>query len=82
MKWKSKKMLEKLEKNVYVLILSAGIVLIWRGIWGMLDLYLLPENLVLSYVVSILLGVGILYFHNHDLDELVEVEDEDVPIKV
>lgn len=30
----------------------------WRGIWGLFDVFLFPENRTLSYLLSILLGVG------------------------
>ncbi len=50
-----------------------GIVLIWRGIWVLLDtfdLFFLGGNHVLSGIVGIVLGVAILYIPDKDLKEL------------
>lgn len=42
----------------------------WRGVWGLLDAYLLPQYEILSLIVSICLGVLILYLDDFSLDEL------------
>jgi Fuseless len=34
------------------------IVLIWRGVWNIADLYLYPDNKVLSYVIGIIIGAA------------------------
>jgi len=39
-----------------------AIVLLWRGVWGLLDIYLFPDNLLWSYLISALVGVIILFF--------------------
>ena len=50
-----------------------GIVLIWRGIWVLLDkfdLLVMGGNHVLSGLIGIVLGVAILYIPDKDLKEL------------
>jgi hypothetical protein len=48
---------------IWVVVLAAfAVVLFWRGVWGLLDIYLFPENLTLSFFVSVVVGLGILYF--------------------
>jgi hypothetical protein len=42
------------------LLIGFAVVAFWRGVWGLLDLYLFPNNLKLSLWVSALLGVIIL----------------------
>ncbi len=42
------------------LILGFAIVAFWRGAWGLMDVYLLPENPAASYGVSIFAGIIIL----------------------
>jgi succinate dehydrogenase hydrophobic anchor subunit len=37
-----------------------AIVLMWRGLWGLLDEYLLPKNRKLSYWISSLLGLALI----------------------
>ncbi len=53
------------------LVAGIAIVFVWRGIWGLLDIFLFPQNPVLSYVFSALFGLTILYIDDFSLDELV-----------
>ncbi|HEY4515750.1 MAG TPA: hypothetical protein VJH67_01015 [Candidatus Paceibacterota bacterium] len=57
-------------KNLSLVI---GLVLIWRGIWYVLDavdiLYLGGDHL-LSGVFGIIIGLAILYIPDHDLKEI------------
>ena len=43
-----------------ILISSIAIVSFWRGMWGLMDMYLIPRNQVLSLVVSVIIGITIL----------------------
>lgn len=43
------------------IIIAFAIILFWRGIWGLMDLYLFPKNHLMSYIVSIIIGIIILY---------------------
>ena len=57
-------------KNIYIVV---GLVLIWRGIWYVLDaldLFFLNGSHLLSALVGIALGLAILYFPDHDLKEI------------
>jgi hypothetical protein len=47
-----------------------GIVTIWRGIWGLMDLYLFPDQPQISYILSIVIGVIVLLLDDADLREL------------
>lgn len=40
-----------------ILILGVGTIMAWRGVWRLADALLLPSNLVMSSVVSILVGL-------------------------
>lgn len=53
-----------------VLVVAVAIVTFWRGAWGLLDLYLFPEDPLISYVVSLALGLVILWIDDFRLDEL------------
>lgn len=48
------------------LILSA--VLIWRGMWNFLDLYLFPGNEFLSNIVSIIIGIILLFIFDSEVE--------------
>lgn len=63
-----------LSKNTKYFATAIGIVLIWRGIWGLLDIYLLPNNPTLGLSISIFVGILILLLingKNKDIEELV-----------
>lgn len=59
-----------LVKNIDFLILAIGVISVWRGIWYLQDTYLLPDNPLLSAIVSIGAGIAILYANDHRLSEL------------
>ncbi len=56
--------------HLFFLVGGVAIIMFWRGVWGLLDTYLLPQYEILSLLVSIALGVIILYLDDFSLDEL------------
>lgn len=59
-------------KNVaFTILIAFAIVSFWRGIWGLMDLYLFPGNQILSLSVSVLIGLVILYSTKHLLKDLI-----------
>ena len=49
-------------KNFFLaLMLGLAAVAFWRGVWGLADLYLFPNNLNLSLIISAAVGIIILY---------------------
>lgn len=59
----------KLGFNIRTLIEVLAIVLIWRGIWILLDTYFLPINPAISAILGIIIGIIILL-----LDDLILLE--------
>lgn len=57
-------------KIFYTILLAFAIVSFWRGIWGLMDLYLFPNNYTLSLLVSVFIGLTILYTTKHIIGEL------------
>ena len=55
--------MSNIKSNLKLLILAVAIVAVWRGVWGLMDIYLFPNNEILSFSISIIIGVLILYFH-------------------
>ncbi|MDA1209178.1 MAG: hypothetical protein O2904_04080 [bacterium] len=55
---------------VQTLVVVIAVVFVWRGIWNLIDIYLFPGNPLLSNVVSILLGIFLLYLPNGNISEL------------
>lgn len=56
--------------SIYSITVFIGVLMAWRGIWGLLDRYFFPDNSMLSYVLGIIIGLGILYLNDFKLKEL------------
>jgi hypothetical protein len=54
-----------------VILIATSVVLFWRGAWGLMDLYIFPDNLPLSYASSLALGILILIITRKLFDELL-----------
>jgi len=65
-----KKSKRSLKDIFYTIIIAFAIISFWRGVWGIMDLYLFPENLLMSFSISILIGAVILYFTKNLLSSL------------
>lgn len=50
---------------IIALVLGIAVVIFWRGIWNLVDMYLIPKWPVLSAIVSIISGLIILVLTNH-----------------
>lgn len=55
---------------VTILLTAFAVVLVWRGMWGIMDQYLFPDQPMLSYLISLLLGLFILWVDDKELTEL------------
>lgn len=55
------KIQEKKKKFTYTILVAFAIVIFWRGIWGIMDLYFFPNMLPLSFILSIFFGFLILF---------------------
>ena len=56
--------------HLHILAVAVLVIMVWRGVWGLLDAYLFPNNLFLSYVTSLAIGLAVLYFNDFSLSEL------------
>ncbi len=63
--------LKKHHQLLFSFIVLSGVVCLWRGIWGLLDMYLMPSNTELSFVFSIILGSIIIGTTHYTIDKLV-----------
>ncbi|MBS3071136.1 MAG: hypothetical protein A2639_00435 [Candidatus Staskawiczbacteria bacterium RIFCSPHIGHO2_01_FULL_34_27] len=66
MNWK-----KHLREVLLTLLIAFAIISFWRGVWGLMDVYLFPGNHFISYVASIIIGVAILYFNENLLKKLI-----------
>lgn len=58
---KKAKLFEKKHQIIGAIVVGMAVVMFWRGMWGMLDLYLFPSNPLLSYSTSLIAGLLILF---------------------
>jgi len=65
------KKLKRLKRVSLTLLIAFAIVSFWRGVWGIMDIYLFPENLLLSFSVSILIGIVVIYSIKRKLISLI-----------
>lgn len=59
-------------KNLKILFAALGVIMIWRSIWWLLDLYWIPGNPTTDYIASLLFGILILLLDDWLLEELEE----------
>lgn len=69
--FKKLKTLNKKRKLLFSILIGFSVVLFWRGAWGIMDVYLFPNNYELSSWVSLISGLGILYFTHYIIKELM-----------
>lgn len=58
-------------KIIFAVLIAFAVVSFWRGVWGLLDIYLLPENQELSFWISGFMGLSILVFTHYATKELI-----------
>jgi len=59
------------KKRLFALIIGTAVILFWRGIWGLADKLLFPNNYLLSSTVSVIAGLLILLATHHAIKELI-----------
>jgi hypothetical protein len=62
--------LKNLHPTVNAVVIILAIIMLWRGVWGLLDEYLFPGSPTFSYLLSIALGGLILYLDDFSLKDL------------
>lgn len=62
--------LSRFKKTVKILIDFLGILILWRGAWGLFDIFIFPGNQLYSYVASIIIGVILITIDGDGLSDL------------
>jgi len=57
-------------KFYHILLSAIAVIMVWRGIWNLLDKYLFENYWVASNIVSIIIGVALLYYLDKNLKKL------------
>ncbi len=56
---------------IFAVIIAFAVIAFWRGIWGLMDLYLFPDNYELSLWTSLIIGLVILVATHYATKELM-----------
>ncbi|MDD2871436.1 MAG: hypothetical protein PHS49_05590 [Candidatus Gracilibacteria bacterium] len=62
--------------NFRILILVISVIMIWRGVWNLIDHYFFPDDFIFSNVATIVLGIIIMFMIEYDLEALGVGDDE------
>lgn len=61
------KKLEVHHQIIWSLVIATALVSIWRGIWGLMDKFIFPNDLVLSSITTLVLGIIIFAITHYKL---------------
>ena len=70
-KMKRKKFTKVVKYNFSMVFIVIGVVMIWRSLWGFMDMYLFPDNYLYSNIASLIIWLIILYFSRYDIEDVV-----------
>lgn len=80
--YKKIKRLRKKRSNLNIFLTTTAVVMIWRWVWELLDLYLLPNHHVLSLVIWMIIWIFLLFVDDERLHELWEKVKNEEEIKL
>lgn len=67
----SKKIKHRLISRRFMIIFDfIGVIMLWRGVWGLMDVFLFPGNYILSYSASILLGAVFIFIDGDGIRDI------------
>ena len=64
------KQMGSFKQILFALLIGFAVISFWRGDWGLLDIYLLPNNQSASFWISIIIGIVILTATHYSVKEL------------
>lgn len=65
-----KKLLDK-NKTLRIIVDFFAIVIMWRGVWGIMDVFIFPHNELYSSLVSIAIGFILIISDGKGIKELI-----------
>lgn len=60
--------LKKHHQVLFAIIITCGIIFVWRGIWDLIRSYWFPKNLLFSDISGIIIGLILLYL-SHEISK-------------
>ena len=69
---KIKKFRKDNSSNLNTIIVCISVIAIWKWVWDLMEIYVFPQNPLLSNIVCIILWVAVLLVDDGKLEELQE----------
>ncbi len=63
--------MKKHHQIVFAILIAFAVIAFWRGVWGLMDEYLLPNNYQLSLWIGLAIGLVILIATHYAPKELM-----------
>ncbi len=63
--------LKKKHQVLTAVLVGTSVIAFWRGVWGLFDLYLFPNNPPISFLISVVIGILILWITDYMVKELM-----------
>jgi len=51
------KKLKSHHQLIWSLVIATALVSVWRGIWGLMDVFIFPSNKLISVTISLVIGI-------------------------
>lgn len=61
----------KVKRNLSIIVVCACVIMIWRAVRDLCDLFIFPDNKVLSDLVCLIIWIIILLLDDGELKELL-----------
>lgn len=58
--------------NIFIIYKTIALVMVWAGIWGLIEEYIFPNSPALRYISVLIGGLFLLYIDDGSLDELTD----------
>jgi len=65
------KIKSKHSKILFAVVIGFAVISFWRGVWGLMDIYLFPDNYALSLWISVIAGILVLVITDYATKELL-----------
>ena len=60
------------DSNLNTIVVCISFVMVWRWVWDLLDIYIFPNNPLISNLICIIVWLAILLIDDGKLEELQE----------
>lgn len=63
--------LERHYQVIFIVIILFSVVLIWRGLWNLVEYFWFPSYPLLSNILGLIMGIVVLYLSHHLMRQFI-----------